>query len=210
MIGDGSRAAFHARHPAAGGASLALRVLIHICCAPCALVPTEELAAEGMEMMGLYYNPNIQPYAENRRRRETVEGWARGQGLRLIVQDEYDPESWMRAVCFREGQRCRLCLHQRLDRAAAVAKKGGFDAFTTTLLYSVRQQHELAAETAGEAARARGVEFLYRDWRPGWRRGVERSRALGLYRQQYCGCLFSERDRYLGRPRAAANHNGGR
>jgi hypothetical protein len=187
-----------------------LRLLLHICCAPCALVPAEDLFGEGHQLMGLYYNPNIQPYAENQRRRQTLEGWAGQSGLRLIVQDEYDPEAWMRAAAFREAQRCRLCLHQRLDRAAAVARRGGFDAFSTTLLYSVRQKHDLAAEAGRQAAAERGVEFFYRDWRPGWRRGVRLSQELGLYRQQYCGCLFSERDRYLGAPPGPRTNHGGR
>lgn len=147
--------------------------------------------------MGLYYNPNIQPYTENQRRLETLSAWAQGQELRLIVQDEYDPESWFRAAAFREGRRCAICFHQRLTRAAQIAKKGGFDAFSSTLLYSVRQKHELIRQTAEAISSERGVPFFYRDFRPLWKEGVVRSKQLGLYRQQYCGCIFSERDRFM-------------
>ncbi len=178
-----------------------MRILLHICCGPCAIMPVDDLRAGGHELRGLFYNPNIQPYTESRRRRQTLEQWARDQELPLIVQDEYDPETWLRNVAWRESERCTPCLAQRLERAAAIAKKGGFEAFSTTLLYSIRQKHRLIKELGAAAGRRRGVEFLYRDWRPFWKEGIERSKAAGMYRQQYCGCIFSERDRYLG-PRA--------
>lgn len=177
-----------------------MRVLLHICCAPCACASVEALTSEGLEVMGLWYNPNIHPYAEYARRRDTAVDWAERVGLKLIVQDEYDPEAWVRQVAWREAQRCRLCYHQRLTRAGQVARKGGFDAFSSTLLYSVRQKHELIRQ-AGEAAGHGGkTRFLYRDLRPLWRRGVELSLEMGLYRQDYCGCLLSERDRRIGAP----------
>ena len=163
-------------------------------------MPVADLRAQGHEIRGLFYNPNIQPYLESRRRRETLEAWAKEQELPLIVQDEYEPEKWLRNVAWRESQRCAPCLGQRLERAAIVAKRGGFDAFSSTLLYSKRQKHRLIRELGEAAGRGRGVAFLYRDWREFWREGIERSQAAGMYRQQYCGCLFSERDRYLGAP----------
>ncbi len=180
-----------------------MRVLMHICCAPCALMPVQELREEGCELRGLYYNPNIQPYTENQRRLATLTGWAGDHDLDMIVQDEYEPEKWLRRVAFREGERCRICYHDRLTRAAQVAKRGKFDAFTTTLLYSVRQKHDLVREIGEAVGAERGVQFLYRDFRPHWREGIRRSQEQGLYRQAYCGCIFSERDRYLGSGRRA-------
>lgn len=180
----------------------ALRLLLHICCAPCAMMPLDDLRSDGIEVMGLAYNPNVQPYTENVRRQATLEQWAAEEELRLIVQDEYDPESWLRKTAYREKQRCRLCYHQRLTRAAQVAQKGKFDAFSTTLLYSVRQKHDLIIETGHQVAAERGIKFHYRDWRPKWQQGVSASLERGLYRQQYCGCIFSERDRYLGVPKS--------
>ncbi len=151
-------------------------------------------------MRGLFYNPNIMPYRESVKRRETLEAWAAREELPLIVQDEYEPEEWLRNVAWRESQRCTPCLAQRLERAAAVAKRGGYDAFGTTLLYSVRQKHELIKELGAAIGKKRGIGFFYRDWRPFWRQGIERSKELGMYRQPYCGCIFSERDRYLPKP----------
>lgn len=165
-------------------------------------MPVADLRARGVEPMGLAFNPNVQPYVESARRQATLEQWAAAQELRLIVQDEYDPESWLRAVAWREHERCRLCYHQRLTRAAQVAKKGDFEAFGTTLLYSVRQKHELIAQVGRQVAAERGVEFFYCDWRPLWREGVAQSLAQELYRQPYCGCIYSERDRFLGPPKA--------
>lgn len=170
-------------------------------------MPLKALRDEGAEVRGLFYNPNIQPYTESQRRLGTAAQWAHEVDLPLIVQEEYDPESWMRMVTFREGERCRLCLHQRLRRAAQVAKKGGYEFFSSSLLYSVRQKHGLIRDLGQALAREQGVGFLYRDWRPLWRQGVEASQAAGMYRQPYCGCLFSERDRYLGRPAASGGRS---
>lgn len=165
-------------------------------------MPVAELKGQGAELMGLFFNPNVQPYTENQRRLETCRDWAEGSGLRLIVQEEYDPESWLRQMAFRESTRCRICYHQRLTRTAQVAKRGGFDAFSTTLLYSVRQKHDLIVQIARSVADKEGVEFHYQDFRPFWKQGIARSKELGLYRQQYCGCIYSERERYLGPKRA--------
>jgi len=159
-------------------------------------MPVRELRDQGLELRGLFYNPNIQPYQEARRRRETLEGWAAAEALPLTVQDEYDPEAWLRQVVFRESQRCAFCLHQRLDRAAGMARQAGFDAFSTTLLYSKLQKHELIEEIARDTSRRIGVPFIYRDFRQGWREGHEAAKMMGIYRQQYCGCIYSEAERY--------------
>lgn len=163
-------------------------------------MPARGLEQEGLEITGLFYNPNIQPWTEHRKRLETLQDWARGRDLPVIVQEDYDPVEWFRQVAFRETQRCALCYHQRLGRAARVARRGGFDAFSTTLLYSVRQKHDLIARTGHEVGAEAGVEFLYRDWRPQWREGIALSKELGLYRQDYCGCIYSEHERHRGRP----------
>jgi predicted adenine nucleotide alpha hydrolase (AANH) superfamily ATPase len=175
---------------------LAMRILLHICCAPCAIMPVELLRAEGHELMGLFFNPNIQPYTELVRRRDTLASWAEQEKLRLIMQDDYDLDAWLRQMAFRESMRCNICYHQRLTRTAQVAKKGGFDAICSTLLYSVQQKHDVIRQTAEATAKKYGLKLLYRDFRPHWKAGIERSLELGLYRQPYCGCIYSERDRY--------------
>jgi len=176
-----------------------LRVLVHICCANCLIYPLKVLREEGDEVMGFFYNPNIHPYQEYQRRLQTVKEYEKQAGIKVIYRDEYDLEEFLRGVAFREEERCRFCHHLRLEATAQVAKKGKFDAFTSTLLHSKHQNHELIREM-GEAAGAKhGVTFLYRDFREGWREGIEESKALGLYRQNYCGCIYSEKERYLGR-----------
>ena len=177
-----------------------MRVLVHSCCAPCSVYPVDALTGEGMELMLYFHNPNIHPYQEFVRRLDTLRDYAGGRAVKLIVDDRYDPEAWFRMVAFREAQRCRLCYRLRLESAARAARRGRFDAFTTTLLYSKRQKHELIRELAEAVAEEVGVPFLYRDFRAGWKAGIETSKALGLYRQQYCGCLHSEYERFRPAP----------
>lgn len=117
----------------------------------------------------------------------------------MIYAAEYPLEDYFRQVVYREGERCRFCYALRLRQTARVAKKGNFGAFSTTLLVSPFQRHDLIRE-AGEAAAAEvGLPFHYEDFRPDFRDGVRRSRELGMYRQQYCGCVFSERERFAPR-----------
>jgi predicted adenine nucleotide alpha hydrolase (AANH) superfamily ATPase len=127
---------------------------------------------------------------------DTAQEFADKSGFRLITIDEYNLDEFLRNAAFREGQRCMMCYSDRLSRAASVAKKGNFDAFTTTLLVSPFQKHELIKRIGEEAGSKYGVPFLYEDFRPGFKAGVEGSKELGLYRQPYCGCIYSERDRY--------------
>ncbi len=115
---------------------------------------------------------------------------------RLSSGLDYDPETFFRQVAFRETNRCLYCYSLRLNAAAGLAKRSRFDAFTTTLLYSKRQNHELVVSIAEEASRRHGIAFFYRDFRSGWREGQQRAKALGMYRQQYCGCIYSEMKRF--------------
>jgi predicted adenine nucleotide alpha hydrolase (AANH) superfamily ATPase len=130
------------------------------------------------------------------RREETLKTYAAAIDLNVIYQRGYEMEDFLRNVAFREADRCTYCYHDRLMATAHVAKKGKFDAFTTTLLYSRFQKHE-TIRTIGEAVgKALGVPFHYHDFRDGWRAGIEASKRLGMYRQQYCGCIYSEKERY--------------
>ncbi|MBF0496535.1 MAG: epoxyqueuosine reductase QueH [Deltaproteobacteria bacterium] len=176
-----------------------MKVLLHICCAPCACYPVKVLQAEEFELFGYFFNPNIHPYAEFKKRRDTVQVLADKMQLRVIYQEDYDVAEFFRNVAFREEQRCLFCYQRRLEASARLAKRGKFDYWTTTLLYSKQQKHDLIIQLAEESAKKIGVKFLYRDFREGWKEGIEKSHELGLYRQQYCGCLLSERERYLPR-----------
>jgi hypothetical protein len=145
---------------------------------------------------GYFYNPHIQPYQEFQKRLTTLESYALSQDLPLIVRADYDPQTFFREVAFRETNRCIYCYSLRLNSAAALAKKSLFDAFTTTLLYSRRQQHQLIVSIAEEASRKHGIAFIYRDFRSGWKEGQQKAKALEMYRQQYCGCVYSEMERF--------------
>jgi len=174
-----------------------MRLLLHICCAPCTIHPLAQLRRGGFTIEGLFYNPNIHPFTEYQRRAETLATYAAQVELPVIWGEGYPLEEFLRGVAFREADRCRYCYFMRLQEAARVARHGKFDAFSTTLLYSPYQKHELIRNIGESLGRSWGVAFHYADFRPGWKEGVRISRALGMYRQPYCGCLYSEKERYF-------------
>ena len=173
-----------------------MKLLLHMCCGPCSVYPVDHLRSLGHTLTGWFYNPNIHPYKEFRRRLETAGEFATKVDLTMLVCDEYTLEDFLiRALAAAEG-RCAACYSLRLQAAARQAKAAGYDAFTTTLLVSPHQKHDLIRQ-AGEAAGVEvGIPFHYEDFRLGWKEGVTKSIAMELYRQPYCGCIFSERDRY--------------
>lgn len=174
-----------------------MNLLLHICCGPCACYSVESLRKEGLEPTGFWYNPNIHPWTENRKRLEALRQYSEQASLRLIERDEYSLEEWLRQMVFREEDRCGFCYLGRLTATARAAKKGTFDAFSSTLLYSKHQDHDLIIRVAEQVSKEVGVPFLYRDFRTGWKEGIDISKKMGLYRQQYCGCIYSEKERYL-------------
>lgn len=176
-----------------------MRVLLHICCANCALYPLRILKKEGHEVTGLFFNPNIHPYEEFLRRRQALEALSQEMDFPVIFWDRYPMEEFFRRVVFREAQRCRLCFQWRLETTARVARRGGFEAFSTTLLFSKHQPHELVRQAGETEAQGSSVEFLYRDFRVGWKEATRLSLEMGIYRQKYCGCVYSEAERHLGR-----------
>ena len=174
-------------------------VLLHICCGPCSLYVVEELRGRGLDVVGYFYNPNIHPYMEYRKRIESLYKASQAMDYKLLVKTGYDIEDYFRAVASNEEfpVRCERCYELRLGRAAKMAKEKGLSRFTSTLFYSKYQDHDRMKRIAEKAAQDAGVEFLYIDFRKRWKEGVELSKKLGLYRQKYCGCLYSERERYL-------------
>jgi predicted adenine nucleotide alpha hydrolase (AANH) superfamily ATPase len=154
------------------------------------------LREEGIEPVGYWYNPNIHPYTEYRSRKETLIGYAKDIGMKLEVNNAYALRPFLRAMYPDFGNRCETCYRIRLDETARFAAQQGFDSFSTTLLISPYQDHELIVRVGKEVAAAHGVDFLYRDFRPQFRRGQEIAREKGLYMQKYCGCIFSEEERY--------------
>jgi predicted adenine nucleotide alpha hydrolase (AANH) superfamily ATPase len=149
-----------------------------------------------MEVMGFFYRHNIHPYSECLKRQQTLQNYADQIDLRVIYQEGYDLEGFIQNVVHREADRCRHCYHDRLRSTALTAKRGKFDYFSTTLLYSKFQKHEVVLSIGESIGKSVGVPFLYQDFREGWKEGVETSKELDMYRQQYCGCIYSEKERY--------------
>ena len=182
-----------------------MRVLLHACCGPCSIMSVKMLREAGHEVTAYFANPNIHPVSEFLRRSEAMQEAVRRLDLPVIWQyDVYSISGWLGVVYERglaanpDGRRCAYCYASRLTLTAAAAREYGFDAFCTSLLYSRHQRHESIREE-GERAEARvgGVKFLYMDFRPGWQEGIDLSKAWGLYRQNYCACIFSEEERFL-------------
>jgi len=176
-----------------------MKILLHICCANCAIYPVEQINEKGNEVIGYFFNPNIHPYQEYQKRLEALKQYSESVGLRVIWRDDYLLEEFLRNVSHRVEERCLYCYSVRLEAADREAKNRGFDQFSTTLLQSTHQNHAQIRETGERIARELGIPFYYEDFRTGWKRGVEVSKAMGLYRQQYCGCIYSEKERFLGR-----------
>ena len=174
-----------------------MKTLLHICCAPCANRPIEVLRTDGYEVTGFWFNPNIHPFTEYRSRRNCLRDYAGTIDLPLIEKNDYALRPFIREVAEDIAHRCVKCYEMRLFETAKQAKDLGFDSFTASLFISPYQNHDLMRDVAERAAAQYGVEFLYRDFRPYFRAGQEKARELGFYIQKYCGCVFSEEERYL-------------
>ncbi len=168
-----------------------MNLLMHICCAPCSVIPLVHLRQEGIEPVGLFFNPNIHPIEEFERRRVNVVKFAGITGLNTEYFSDFLQPEW---ESFRgtDNARCAMCYAVRLEKAAELAAAGGYDAFTTTLLVSPYQKHELIKQLGKKYAAQYGIDFFYRDFRPGFRQGQQEAKVLGLYLQKYCGCIISQ------------------
>ncbi|MEW6359886.1 MAG: epoxyqueuosine reductase QueH [Planctomycetota bacterium] len=173
-----------------------MKLLMHVCCAPCFCAPLEELRSEGIEVTGHFYNPNIHPLIEFRKRLKAVKVLQHAMKVDIIYDENYGLTEFLRKVFDKPQPRCELCWRIRLEAAAQMAKERGFDAFSTTLLISRHQDHDAVGRIGHEVGDRRGVKFLYRDFRGLDERSHAIAKEMSLYRQQYCGCIFSECDRY--------------
>jgi predicted adenine nucleotide alpha hydrolase (AANH) superfamily ATPase len=172
------------------------KVLIHVCCAHCAAYTIEHWRREGYEIAGFWYNPNIHPYSEHQQRLESMKSLAVQRDIPLFIAEGYDMPEYFRRVAGQEEERCRHCFELRLTKTAENAREKGYDAFTTTLLISPHQKHELIKEIGEKAAGGKGAAFLYADLRKRYSDSRHLTKPLDLYRQQYCGCVYSEWERY--------------
>lgn len=177
-----------------------MKLLLHTCCAPCSIYCIKTLREEGIEPTLYWYNPNIHPYAEYKARRDCLKEYADSINAKLVLDDVYGLDEFCRNVSDKIDQRCeRYCYPKRLRQAFEYAKENGYDAISTTLLYSIYQKHDFITELMFALAEEYGIEFVYRDFREGWREGQDAARNLGLYMQKYCGCVFSEEEGGIGR-----------
>lgn len=199
-----------------------MRVLVHVCCGPCSLTVFEWLFEHGYTPTAFFFNPNIHPLAEYMKRREGAAQAAQHFGIELIQADclpkeqqrwfeapasewagelgelpwAMDPVPWLRRMHGQENERCELCWKIRMEKTAEIAVLMGFEAVTSSLLYSRYQSHASIRELVDSTAERYGLTSVYQDFRSGWQRGIDISKKLGIYRQQYCGCIFSEYSRY--------------
>lgn len=170
------------------------KLLLHTCCGPCFLGTWEDLKTSNLDITNYFYNPNIFPLEEYDKRLENLKLATKGKS-NLIIEENYNKEEYDNAVRGLEGdfpRRCINCYSLRLERTAQKAKEGGFDYFSTTLLVSPYQQHNLLKEIGEKIAEKYGVKFYHKDWRPYYREGQNVAKKEDIYRQKYCGCLYSK------------------
>ena len=174
-----------------------MKLILHTCCAVC-LGGVREVLEPDAEPVALFFNPNIHPLLEFRKRMRAIEVYFERDPVDHIVDGNYGLETFLDGVPKVKKDRCARCYRMRLERTAREAVRAGADAFATTLTVSRHQDHAVIREVAEDVSRAHGVPFYYRDWRPAHEAGVEKARRMSLYRQQYCGCIYSEAERFQG------------
>ncbi|MCP3929843.1 MAG: epoxyqueuosine reductase QueH [Bacteroidetes bacterium] len=173
-----------------------MEVLLHVCCGPCTIYPLAQLRQNGHTVTGYFFNPNIHPFQEFKKRVTSLVQLSDISNLPITLIKNYGLNDFLQKVVFHENKRCNICYDMRLEKTAEYARHHGFEAFTTTLLYSRYQNHVLIKEKCEKLAQTFGISFIYNDYRKGWQEGIDSSISLGLYRQPYCGCIYSEQERY--------------
>ena len=177
-----------------------MKLLMHTCCAPCSVYCIDELRKENIEPTLYWYNPNIHPYKEYEARRDCLKEYSDKINIKAIFEDEYGLDEFCKNVVNDLQGRCaNYCYPIRLKKTFEYAKQNNYDTVTTTLLYSIYQKHDFIKLYGQKLAKEYGIEFLYRDFRVGFWKGHDKAIQLGLYMQKYCGCVFSEEDRYNNR-----------
>jgi len=172
-----------------------MKILLHICCAPCSIHPFNELLKDKISRItGFFYNPNIHPAEEYEKRRRAFIEYSEKNGFDVIF-GEYEPEAFFKEIgtLTEVPERCAICWRMRLSKTAECAKNNGCDSFTTTLLVSPYQNRQEIIRIGAECGKRFGVEFIGSDFRDGFRQAQEEAKSQGIYRQKYCGCKYSQR-----------------
>lgn len=174
-----------------------MKLLMHTCCAPCSVYCIDTLRKEGIEPTLYWYNPNIHPYTEYKARRDCLKEYANSINVQAIFEENYGLDEFCREAVKDLKARCtNYCYPVRLRKTFEYAKENGYDTVTTTLLYSIYQKHDFIKAYMEKLSKEFGIDFLYRDFRVGFWEGHQKAHDIGLYMQKYCGCIFSEEDRY--------------
>lgn len=175
-----------------------MKLLMHACCAPCSVYCVDKLRSMDIEPTLFWYNPNIHPYTEYKARRDCLKEYAKIMNLEAVFEDEYGLDEFCKNVVEDIDNRCvNYCYPIRLRKLFEYAKQNGYDTVTTTLLYSIYQNHNFIKAYCEKLSKEYDIEFLYIDFRQGFWEGHDKAKELELYMQKYCGCLFSEEDRYV-------------
>lgn len=173
-----------------------MEILTHICCGPCAIYPIQWLKNNNFMVKGYFYNPNIHPYREFQKRMGALNQLNMEIDISLEIDKKYGLVNFLRKVVYKEEKRCAICVEMRLEKTVLMAREMNIPNFTTTLLYSKYQNHQHIKKTGEKLAKAYDISFIYNDFREGWQIGIDKSLKLDLYRQPYCGCIYSEQERY--------------
>jgi len=183
-----------------------MKLLMHTCCAPCSVYCVQTLRNKGIEPTLFWYNPNIHPYLEYKARRESLKEYSSKMNLELIIEDEYGLDNFCKNVSDKLSSRCvDYCYPLRLRKVFEYAKENGYDTVTTTLLYSIYQNHNYIKSLMEKLSKEFEIDFLYIDFRHGFWEGHDKAKEYELYMQKYCGCIFSEEDRYLYKKKDSLN-----
>lgn len=174
------------------------KLLLHVCCAPCAIYPLKILQ-DRFDLVLVFYGPNIHPIDEYLKRLESAKQLSEKIGL-SIIELEYNPKDWYELIKGLEeepegGKRCKVCYSMRLERIAKFAKKNGYRNFTTTLTLSPHKPASVINPIGESIAKEYGLVFLAEDFKKkdGFKKSCQLSDEYGLYRQKYCGCEYSPR-----------------
>lgn len=172
-----------------------MKVLLHVCCGPCMTSFDKFFKKKGIEYSAFFYNPNIHPYKEYLKRYKTLEEYASRIGIELKHKDSFQQSKWeIEFSGIPAKERCKNCYTKRLMETAGYAAVNGFTHFSSTLLISPYQNHEMLINIGESAAKKFNMGFYYQDFREFFRDGQNIAREEGLYRQKYCGCIYSYKE----------------